>query len=128
VYGVAAAIPCQLPTAPALPFCGFHSSIAHPAGVGGGGAGLSLPAARARCCCLQDAATSRLRLAELLDGSDDEFVARLGLGPQQGAGDDAYPSASGEGASDYERYRAMWLETEGVRWSGVNAVSGGGSW
>ncbi|PNW79256.1 hypothetical protein CHLRE_09g408051v5 [Chlamydomonas reinhardtii] len=35
---------------------------------------------------------------------------------------------AGPGPDDYERFRAAWLETEGVRWSGVNAVgvAGGG--
>ncbi|KXZ49630.1 hypothetical protein GPECTOR_20g487 [Gonium pectorale] len=28
---------------------------------------------------------------------------------------------------DYERYRSAWLETEGVRWSGVKAVVGAGA-
>ncbi|KAG2437488.1 hypothetical protein HXX76_006137 [Chlamydomonas incerta] len=52
-----------------------------------------------------------------------EAGAEAGMGEGEGEGE----RWVGPGPDDYERFRAAWLETEGVRWSGVNAVGSAGA-
>ncbi|KAG2438224.1 hypothetical protein HYH02_010925 [Chlamydomonas schloesseri] len=88
----------------------------HHQGLQGGGTGLGRRRAQ------EDEVRGRLNEFEGEKVAAEEEVAEEG---DPGAAAEAV--WAGPGPDDYERFRAAWLETEGVRWSGVNAVGVGGA-
>ncbi|KAG2487603.1 hypothetical protein HYH03_013742 [Edaphochlamys debaryana] len=94
---------------------GSGSGTAEGSGSGSGGGSLASGAAAAG--------------PEAWQGFDE--AAGVWVGPGlDGAEDGAEGAWAGPDPEDYQRFRSEWMETEGVRWSGVNAVGSAsqGSW